>query len=135
MNGWFIALPILGILAIVAGIGWARLSKEHKEARSLPLNAVDFSRLTDGSFHGDYAGGMYKWRQNACDVLVKGGRVIEIQLEKSQTPGAKNMEPKILYDRVIEAQSLQVDTISMATLDSKAYLQAVENALLQSQHS
>jgi uncharacterized protein with FMN-binding domain len=34
---------------------------------------------------------------------------------------------------VIDAQSLQVDTISGATLTSKAYLKAVENALLKAQ--
>ncbi len=40
----------------------------------------------------------------------------------------------MLNDRVIESQSLQVDTISGATLSSKAYLQAVENALLTAQN-
>jgi uncharacterized protein with FMN-binding domain len=35
---------------------------------------------------------------------------------------------------VIQAQSLQVDTINSATLTSKAYLQAIENALVQAQH-
>jgi uncharacterized protein with FMN-binding domain len=39
----------------------------------------------------------------------------------------------MLYERVIQSQSLQVDTISGATLTSKAYLQCVENALLQAQ--
>jgi uncharacterized protein with FMN-binding domain len=41
----------------------------------------------------------------------------------------------VLYDRVVQAQSLQVDTISGATLTSKAWLQAVENALLQAQYA
>jgi uncharacterized protein with FMN-binding domain len=40
----------------------------------------------------------------------------------------------MLYSRVIAQQSLQVDTISGATLTSKAYLQAVENALVQAQY-
>jgi uncharacterized protein with FMN-binding domain len=39
----------------------------------------------------------------------------------------------MLYDRVIAAQSLQVDTISGATLTSKGWLQCVENALVQAQ--
>ena len=36
--------------------------------------------------------------------------------------------------RAVEAQSLQVDTISGATLTSKAHLQCVGNALQQAQH-
>jgi uncharacterized protein with FMN-binding domain len=65
---------------------------------------------------------------------VSSGRVTDIQLVGSSDPGSKNTQHEALYDRVIEAQSLQVDTISGATLTSKAYLQAVENALIQAQH-
>ena len=62
------------------------------------------------------------------------GKVTDIQLVGSKDPGSKNTQHKELYDRVIKAQSLQVDTITSATLTSKAWLQAVENALLQAQH-
>ena len=134
MIGWVIALSVVAILGVAGGIGWSRLSKEHREARSLPLNAVDFSKLNDGTYHGAYAGGMYKWRANECQVTVSSGKVTDIQLVGSGDPGGKNTQHEALYDRVIQAQSLQVDTISGATLTSKAYLQAVENALLQAQY-
>jgi uncharacterized protein with FMN-binding domain len=133
MNGWLIALTVVAVLGIAGGIGWSNLSKEHREARSLPLNAVDFGKLNDGTYHGTYAGGMYKWRPNECQVTVASGKVSDIQLLVSQDPGGKNTQHKALYDRVIQAQSLQVDTISGATLTSKAYLQAVENALVGAQ--
>jgi uncharacterized protein with FMN-binding domain len=129
-----VLLILVAMLAVGAAIGWSFLAKEHREARSLPLNAVDFDKLkNDGVFHGVYEGGMYGWRANACDATVKSGRVIAIQLASSQDPGAGNTDVEMLYDRVIAAQSLQVDTVSGATLTSKAYLQCVENALLQAQ--
>jgi uncharacterized protein with FMN-binding domain len=134
MYGWVIVLFVVAVLGVAGGIGWSRLSKEHREARSLPLNALDFSKLNDGTYHGAYEGGMYKWRANECQVTVSSGKVTAIQLVQSKDPGGKNMQHKALYDRVIQAQSLQVDTISGATLTSKAYLQAVENALVQAQH-
>jgi uncharacterized protein with FMN-binding domain len=134
MIGWVIALSVVAILGVAGGIGWSRLSKEHREARSLPLNAVNFSKLNDGTYHGAYEGGMYKWRANECQVTVSSGKVTGIQLVGSGDPGGKNTQHEALYDRVIQAQSLQVDTISGATLTSKAYLQAVENALLQAQY-
>ena len=121
------------VLGAAGGVGWSLLSKEHQEAKSLPLNAVDFSKLNDGTYHGVYEGGMYKWRANECDVTVTNGQVTDIQLVGSQDPGTENTDCEMLYDRVIEAQSLQVDTISGATLTSKAYLQCVENALIQAQ--
>jgi uncharacterized protein with FMN-binding domain len=131
MNGWIIAVIVVVAVGVGGGTGWWFLVNEHREARSLPLNAVDFGRLEDGVYHGAYEGGMYKWRANECDVTVSDGRVTEIQIVGSKDPGGENTDYNLLYDRVIEAQSLQVDTISGATLTSKAYLQAVENALIQ----
>jgi uncharacterized protein with FMN-binding domain len=129
-----VLVAILAIGAIAGGIYWSRLSAEHREAASLPLNAVDFARLKDdGVFHGVYEGGMYKWRANECDVTVRDGKVTGIQLAGSTDPSAGNFDYQMLYDRVIAAQSLQVDTISSATLSSKAYLQCIENALLPAQ--
>ena len=133
MIGLWIALGVVVVLGGAGAYGWSLLMKEHKEARGLPLDAVDFSRLRDGTYHGAYAGGMYKWRANECDVTVADGRVAAIRLTASKDPGRENTQVGPLYDRVVQAQSLQVDTISSATLTSKAYLQAVENALLQAQ--
>lgn len=132
--GWIIALVILAGLGTAGGIGWSKLMKEHTEARSLPLDRVDFTRLQDGEYHGAYAGGMYRWRANECDVSVADGKVTAIRLSTSQDPGSQNTQHEELYRRVIDAQTLQVDVISGATLTSKAYLQAVENALVQAQN-
>ena len=134
-KGCLVALLIVVvILAAGGGIGWSLLSKEHHEAASLPLNAVDFHRLSDGAYHGAYAGGMYRWRANECDVTVTNGKVTGIQLVGKEDRNAEKNYTNVLYERVIEAQSLQVDTISGATLTSKAYLQCIENALIPAQH-
>jgi uncharacterized protein with FMN-binding domain len=131
--GLMVLTFLLVILAAAGGIGWSFVSKEHREAASLPLNAVNFNKLHDGTYHGAYAGGMYKWRTNECDVTVTNGKVTAIQLAGSKDPGAKNTGYQMLYDRVIASQTLQVDTISGSTLTSKAYLQCVENALVPAQ--
>jgi len=130
-----ILLAVLAIGTVAGGITWSRLTKEHREAASLPLDAVDFAKLKDdGVYHGVYDGGMYGWRAGECDVTVVDGRVTDIRLVSTIDPGAENYDHEMLYARVIEAQSLQVDTISGATLTSKGHLQCVENALLQAQH-
>jgi uncharacterized protein with FMN-binding domain len=126
-------LVILLVLGISGGIGWSLMAKEQREARSLPLNAVDFDKLNDGTYHGAYAGGMYQWRANECDVTVAGGKVSDIRLGGGVNRGAEAFDYGMLYDEVIAAQSLQVDTVSGSTLTSKAYLQCVENALVQAE--
>ncbi len=133
MTGWIILIIIIAALGTGGAIGWSYLSKEHNEAANLPLNAVDFGRLKDGAYTGAYEGGMYKWRANKAEVIVTSGKVSDIRL-LSPINGDKELDKKeALYDRVIDAQSLKVDAISGATLDSKAYLQAVENALMHAQ--
>ncbi len=129
--GWIITLIIVVILGIGGVIGWQYIEKEHKEAMSLTLDAVDFTKLADGVYTSEYAGGMYAWRTNKVQVTVKDGKVTEITLLDSKfgDDSAKLTDP--LYVRVIDGQTLQVDAVSGSTLTSKAALQAVENALLQ----
>lgn len=132
MSGWIIVLIIIAVLCTGGAIGWSYLSKEHNEAKNLPLNGVDFSKLNDGTYIGEYEGGMYKWRSCKVQVIVTSGKVTDIKILEHK----ENQKPEFtgkLYDRVIKSQSLQVDTISGATLTSKAYLKAVENALIKAQ--
>ncbi len=138
MLGWIITLAIV----VAAGIGvgalfcapGSPLKKEHDEARNLPITNVDFTNLKDGTYTGEYEGGMYKWRANKVQVTVKSGKVTEIKLLDS---ASKNKSLNTMYDplysSVMEAQSLQVDVVSGATLDSKAFLKGVENALLKAE--
>ncbi len=131
--GWIIVLIIIAIVGIIGITKWPLLMKEHQEARNLPINLIDFSELKDGTYNGEYEGGMYKWRANKVEVTVASGKVTSIKFIGSSDPGKENTQHTELYNRVINAQSLQVDTISGATLTSKAYLKAIENALAKAQ--
>ncbi len=79
MPGWLIALVVVAVLAAAGGKAWWYIEREHKEARSLPLDAVDFSKLNDGTYTGEYEGGMYKWRTNSVRVTVSGGKATQIE--------------------------------------------------------
>jgi uncharacterized protein with FMN-binding domain len=134
MSVWLIVLIIIvAVLGIGGAIGWSYLSREHNEARNISLDGADFNNLKDGVYIGEYEGGMYKWRANEVQVTVSSGKVTDIEQINSSDPGKENTNQSLLYDRVIKDQSLQVDTISGATLTSKAYLKAVENALIKAQ--
>ncbi len=132
MNGLTVILIILGGIGIIGSFFWYALKKEHTEAKNIPLAEIDFTALQDGQYKGGYAGGMYGWRANACKILIRDGKVWDIQLLNKKEED-QNQNNERLYDRVIQAQSLQVDTISGATLTSKAQLKAIENALQQAQ--
>jgi len=89
-------------------------------------------KLVDGSYHGVYEGGMYKWRENEVQVIIESGKISEITLLSSK----ENRPPEFteeLFNRVIEEQSLQVDVISGATLTSRAFLRSIDNALIKAE--
>ncbi len=118
------------ILVIAGGLGGALLftEGERREARNVPIKAISFKSLRDGTYTGGYQGGKYKWRANKIQVTVSSGKVTDIQvLEQTENKPPEFTEE--LFGRVIQAQTLQVDAISGATLTSKAFLKGVEGAL------
>ncbi|MEK5025698.1 FMN-binding protein [Paenibacillus sp. FSL M7-1046] len=124
-----IAVIVLVVL-VAGGAGGALLftAGERREAKNLPIRALDFKQIKNGTYVGEYEGGMYKWRANKVQVTVTSSKVTEIKvLEQAEKKPAEFTDE--LFGRVIREQSLQVDTISGATLTSKAFLKAIENAL------
>lgn len=128
-----IAIIIL-VVVVVGGLGGALLftSGERREARNLPIGHVNFKQLHDGTYLGKYEGGMYKWRANKVQVTVSSNKVTDIKLIEHTEKQPSGITDE-LFSRVIQSQSLQVDTISGATLTSKAYLKAIEEALDEAQ--
>jgi uncharacterized protein with FMN-binding domain len=113
------------------------LDLEHEEARNVNISDIDFSKLKTGEYTGYYAGGMYGWRENECRIVVDSittdsSKVVTIELVKSKAEYTKQFLDT-LYNRVLAKQSLQIDAVSGATLDSKACLKAMENALIKAE--
>jgi len=114
-----------------------KLNLEHEEAQNVIIENIDFTKLNVGEYTGYYAGGMYGWRENECRILIEElnndtNRVVTIELISSKADYTKQFLDT-LYNRVIAKQSLQVDVVSGATLDSKSCLKAVENALIKAE--
>jgi uncharacterized protein with FMN-binding domain len=135
---WTILLVFLGV--IVLGLGATILAFEpgRREALNLTIHEVDFHKLRDGIYLGEYKGTKDNLRDTKVQVTVASGKVTEIQVvagalakEKQRTEVRNGLSINDLLDRVIESQSLQVDVISGATISSKVHLKAVENALQQ----
>ncbi|MGZ7445118.1 FMN-binding protein [Paenibacillus sp. TH7-28] len=130
MKMWIIAVVLL--LGASAGGALLFTEGERREGKNLPIHAVDFKNLKDGTYVGTYEGGKYKWRANRVQVTVSSGKVTDIKLLMHK----ENRPPDFtgdLYGKVIASQSLQVDTVSGATITSKAYLKSVEDALYWAQ--
>lgn len=137
---WMVIVIIGGVIAAIPAAGLLLTAPGRRELRELAIDPVDFSKLRDGTFVGDYIGAKDHFRDAKVRVTISGGHISDINILKGALD--KNKEPAKLsgglsmadlFENVMESQSLQVDVISGATLTSKAHLKALEHALEQAQ--
>lgn len=116
---------IIIVLLIGAFATFLMLGKE--KTLNIKLKGIDLQSIEDGNYVGHYNG--YRW-SNTVEVTVKDHQITSINVKKPQV-FAQNETIQVLTERVVSEQTTYVDAVSGATADSKAFLQAVENALNQ----
>lgn len=135
---WMVILIILGVIAVIVWGGILSSAPGRHEVQNLTINVIDFQKLRDGTYVGEYIGTKDHSRDTKVQATISLGGISDIKILKGAVD--KNGDPlKLkggisigdLFRHVIESQSLQVDVISGATLTSKAHLKALENALEQ----
>lgn len=128
MNRTRNAAPAIGRAIGLALIVMAALSlagcKFTDDIKALVISPIDLSRIKDGSYEGAQDNKLVTAK---VSVSVQGGKIADIKLlEHSHGPGHG---ADAILDRVIAAQSLQVDAVSGSTYSSKVVLKAIETAL------
>ena len=122
---WKVLLFLVIIIILLAGGGLFYLSRGLDSGSQLPINEVEISTLTDGTYTGTYESG--RWT-NTVKVTIKDQRITAIEIVNDLLFSQPEVVDKILA-RVIDEQKVKVDVISEATVSSKAYLKAIELAL------
>ena len=137
---WIVLLSIVGVigLAMVGGIIFT--APGRAELQNMTIGAVDFGKLRDGIYTGEYRGTKDGSRNAAVQVTIVSGDITEIRVtagalanEKQMTEIRKSLSINNLFDEVTKSQSMGVDVISGATLTCNAHLKALENALKQAE--
>lgn len=135
-----ILLIVVGVAIFGTLIAFLADAPERQELQALTIGNVDFTRLRDGIYAGEYAGTKGSSRNATVQVTVSDAKITKIivlkgALDSNGKPVKLTGEMTIndLFQKVLETESLQVDTISGATLTSKAHLKALEFALKQAQ--
>lgn len=122
-----IILIILGILVVIGIGGILYISNGLTAGENVTIDSVDLSRIDDGTYRGVYSAG--RW-SNEVAVSVADHRISTIEVIKTVSIEKPEITNTII-NRVIEKQNTTVDTVSGATVTSKAYLKSIENALAQ----
>jgi len=113
----------IGLVALSLLSGCSAMSKMD-ETKSLTITTPNYEKLPDGTYRGVYDGGLVV-AEVAVTILAKKIESVEL-LRHDHGRGA---EAEKIVDSIVEAQSLEVDVFSGATVSSKAILKAAENAL------
>ena len=96
------------------------------DGKNVVLNGVDLSRISDGDYTGTYE--HERWT-NTLTVHVENKKIVRIDINKDVFAAGVTHCSEEVFRRVTEAQNTQVDAVSGATVTTKAYLKAIENAL------
>ena len=114
-----IGIATIVILIMIAG-GLYAVTRGLPEMQELVVNDVNPGKLPDGVYTGEFS--RYRW-SNTVKVTINSGEIVDIQ------PDSDEALEQELSERIVAAQSLLVDINTGATVSSKAFLKAVEEAL------
>ena len=89
----------------------------------ISISEVNISDLPDGVYQGSYDAILVTAE---VKVTVKDGRITHIEYDHTHERGYRG---EAVVPRVVDEQSLQVDTVSGATDSGKVLLKAIEKAL------
>jgi uncharacterized protein with FMN-binding domain len=121
----FVMANIVVIIAIIFGLKYLNSIKNYQKAvKELKIGSVDLSKISDGEYTGSCNVDFISVK---VVVTVKNHKIDNINLAEHKNGKGKSAE--VITDKVVDSQSLQVDTVSGATNSSKVILKAIENAL------
>jgi uncharacterized protein with FMN-binding domain len=116
---------ILGVLAALAVPIVSLMFYGMGEIRRLAIHEVDLSKVPDGTFDGTYHKG--RWRYDV-EVTVQNHRIVAVKNQKPQPEPIQDFT-RNAERAMLEKQSIAVDVVSGASLNTKAFSKAVEVAL------
>jgi uncharacterized protein with FMN-binding domain len=123
-NRAFIIILIIIVIVLIGSGGKIYIESKLKNLANAEITEMDLSKTKDGIYSGSYNVFPIKVE---VKVTVNNHAITKIELVKHVNGQGKPAE--VITDKVIEAQSLQVDVVSGATYSSKVIIKAIENAL------
>ncbi len=129
MKKILIGVLIVFIIIAVAGgmtlkIITDRADADLQKLLAVEIKEVDLSKIENGTYTGTYQAFPIEVE---VKVVVADQKITDIDLVKHNT--GKGQAAEALPTKVVETQSLKVDTITGATYSSKVILLAIQDAL------
>ncbi len=125
MRKFLIVLAVIAGVAVIGVVGVLLLNSGSKEILALEIKDVDLGAIPDGVYAGRYYKG--RWTYDV-EVTVKDHRIAAVVNTNSRMSVNKDWNEEAAR-AVIAKQTPNVDIVSGASINSRAFEKAVENAL------
>lgn len=123
MNKGLKKLSIVIVIAVlILTVGFIVI--KSIKIQEVEVSQIDLGTVKDGNYSGEHTSALVKVK---VSVRVSDNAIKTIIIDEHQTGLGKKAES--ITDKIIEEQSLQVDSISGATASSNTIKKAVEDAL------
>ena len=100
------------------------IQEYQRRMAAIEITEIDLNKVKDGEYTGEYDAVAV---HAVVSVTVKNHTITDIRLLKHEN--GRGSAAEVIPNRVIEKQSLLVDTVTKATSSSKVILEAIEQAL------
>jgi len=117
-------LIIATVVILIVGGGYVALQSMSENPADIIVEEVNVANISDGAYTGEYATTMVSAK---VEVTIVRGEITDIKILEHKC--GTGYDAEVIVDDIVLQQSLEVDTISGATLSSKVILKAVEDAL------
>ncbi len=116
-------LIVLGVFVALVGAVAITAFSGMRGVRDAVVTEVDLSRVPDGTWPGSYSQGRFQF---AVNVAVRTGRIEAVDLVDRTK--ASDLT-RAIAAAIVEKQAIAIDAVTGASLTTKAFTKAVENAL------
>ena len=121
----FLVITIAAFAVTTSISGYTAAQEEHSGVTAAPAEKVDLTDVPDGTYRGEF---------NLKDeliydvyVTIEAQQISRIEVDSEDLAFVK--KPAELFERVIQAQSVEVDAVSGASASSMILLRAIKDAL------
>ena len=119
-------LVVLGVFVLLIIAAFIAITNGLSEGQNVALSGIDLSSISDGDYTGTYEHG--RWT-NTIMVHVRNRVITSIDIVRDvAAAGITNCSDEV-FRRVMANQDTRIDVVSGATVTTKAYLKAIEDAL------
>ena len=117
-------LVVLIVIALIVAGGLLFLLF-GQDIKDVQIRDIEIDKLPNAIYTGELTGSRFG---NKLEVTVREGRIVDIRIVKDMAIAIPELSAD-LFNKVMAKQSLQIDSVSGATVSTKAYLKSLEMAL------